>query len=85
MLFSDKENYSNYYERIKRLLKPGGILAIDNTLWSGNVVDPKVKDEETEAIRALNSVVAQDRSVNVSFLNIADGLALVFKPSDANY
>ena len=76
---ADKENYRNYYERSLRLLRSGGLVAIDNTLWSGDVADPEKQDAETTAIRELNAFVHQDSRVNMSLLPVADGLTLAMK------
>ena len=77
---ADKENYGNYYERALQLLRPGGLMAIDNVLWSGNVIDPQSQDKDTRAIRAFNQQLAKDERVQISMLPIADGLTLAWKP-----
>ena len=76
---ADKGNYANYYEVILQLLRPGGLLAIDNTLWSGDVADPDKQDVDTRAIRELNRRVHADQRVTMSLLPVADGLTLVLK------
>jgi caffeoyl-CoA O-methyltransferase len=76
---ADKENYSKYYEQALRLLKPGGLLTIDNVLWSGNVADPSDRTPSTEAIRRLNATVKDDQRVSISLLPIGDGLFLARK------
>lgn len=76
---ADKENYDSYYERGIELVRAGGLIAIDNVLWSGTVADPKVADPETVAIRALNEKLHQDGRVSLSLLPIADGLTLALK------
>jgi caffeoyl-CoA O-methyltransferase len=76
---ADKENYDGYYEAALRLLRPGGLIAIDNVLWSGRVADPKAKDEETMALRALNAKLRDDERVDLSMLPIGDGLTLALK------
>jgi len=73
---ADKENYDNYYERALRLVRAGGLIAIDNVLWSGRVADPTEHDESTDAIRALNAKIAADERVDVVMLPVADGLTL---------
>jgi predicted O-methyltransferase YrrM len=78
---ADKENYEGYYERGLTLLRPGGMMAIDNVLWNGAVADPKVHDPMTDAIRALNDKVAKDRRVAISLVPIGDGLTLARKLS----
>lgn len=73
---ADKENYLNYYERSLRLVRRGGLITIDNVLWSGRVADPSDTDESTEAIRELNALIAADDRVDVAMLPVADGLTL---------
>lgn len=76
---ADKENYAEYYERCLSLLRVGGLVAVDNALWSGDVADPEKDDAETRAIRALNQKVASDQRVTMSLLPIGDGLLLARK------
>jgi len=76
---ADKENYINYYERTLELVRPGGLILIDNTLWSGTVADPADQEPDTCAIRALNEHIHGDRRVHMSLLPVADGLTLVLK------
>jgi caffeoyl-CoA O-methyltransferase len=76
---ADKENYAAYYDKALELLRPGGIVAIDNVLWGGKVVDPEVNDEATNAIRELNKKVLHDQRVTISMLPIGDGLTLARK------
>lgn len=76
---ADKVHYDNYYEACLKLLRPGGLIAIDNTLWDGKVADAKVTDPDTIAIRALNQKIHGDERVSLSFLPFADGLTLVLK------
>jgi len=76
---ADKTNYDAYYENCLLLLRPGGLLAIDNTLWDGRVIDPSIHDEKTLAIRGLNNKLRNDDRVEISMLPIADGLTLVLK------
>ncbi len=73
---ADKENYAAYYERALRLVRAGGLIAIDNVLWSGRVADPGNQEESTLAIRALNAAIAADARVDVAMVPIADGLTL---------
>ncbi|MBM4404799.1 MAG: methyltransferase domain-containing protein [Chloroflexi bacterium] len=72
---ADKPNYINYYERALDLLSPKGIIAVDNVLWSGRVLDPK--DESSKAIAAFNDHIAKDKRVQVVMLTIRDGLSLI--------
>jgi predicted O-methyltransferase YrrM len=78
-LDADKEHYPQYYERCLELLRPGGLLAVDNTLWSGSVADPGNTEETTEAIRALNLRARDDERVSLSLLPVGDGLSLIRK------
>jgi caffeoyl-CoA O-methyltransferase len=76
-LDADKENYPRYYERILELLRPGGMLAVDNVLWSGKVLDPE--DEETKAIDELNERARRDPRVDHVLLTVRDGVLLARK------
>lgn len=76
---ADKKNYDAYYERSLELLRPGGLIAIDNVLWSGRVADLDNQEEETIKIRALNTKLSQDQRITLSVVSIADGLTLALK------
>ena len=76
---ADKTNYANYYERCLTLLRPGGLIAVDNVLWSGKVADTSADDEDTRAIRAFNQKLHHDDRVWMSLLPIRDGLTLAAK------
>ena len=76
---ADKTNYENYYERALQLLRSGGLIAIDNTIWSGKVADPDAKDADTLAIRRLNEKLQHDERVTLSMLTVGDGLTLAMK------
>lgn len=76
---ADKENYDAYYERSLQLVRPGGLIAIDNVLWSGRVADPQIQDKSTQIIRALNEKLHHDERVTFSLLPIGDGLSLALK------
>jgi O-methyltransferase len=76
---ADKTGYDAYYESCLRLVRPGGLIAFDNTLWDGKVADPSVKDEDTRAIRALNEQLRGDDRVELSLVPIGDGLTLCRK------
>lgn len=78
-LDADKAEYLDYYGRALALLRPGGLCVIDNVLWGGLTADPKAKDPDTLAIRALNEAVHGDESVSVAMVPIADGLTLARK------
>jgi predicted O-methyltransferase YrrM len=76
---ADKTNYLHYYERILKLLRPGGVVLIDNVLWSGAVADPTDNGSDTVAIRLLNEHVKTDRRVSLSLLPLGDGLTIARK------
>ena len=76
---ADKENYVHYYERVLKLLRPGGLAAIDNVLWHGRVIDESVQDADTRAIREFNAKLHQDERVWLSLVAIGDGLTLALK------
>lgn len=76
---ADKEGYEAYFERALELIRPGGLIALDNTLWEGKVLDPQVTDVNTEAIRRINTKLARDERVTLSLLPIGDGLTLARK------
>lgn len=76
---ADKTNYKNYYERALALIRPGGLVAIDNTLWNGAVVDDTNQSDDTRAIREFNTLVHADERVDISLLPIGDGLTLALK------
>jgi caffeoyl-CoA O-methyltransferase len=73
---ADKPGYDGYYERALRLVRPGGVIAIDNVLWGGRVADPLVQDASTSAIRALNDKIAADERVDPVLTTVGDGLTL---------
>ena len=79
---ADKENYWGYFERALTLLKLGGLIAIDNTLWSGRPASPKFDDPETRAIGAFNQRVFKDTRVRISLVPIGDGMTLALKLRD---
>jgi caffeoyl-CoA O-methyltransferase len=74
---ADKTSYDAYYEGGLKLLKPGGLMLIDNVLWNGDVADPENNDVETEAFRALNMKIRTDRRVDFSMVPIGDGVTMV--------
>ena len=76
---ADKENYAAYYERALKLVRPGGLVLIDNVLWDGKVADPEEQKAETKAIRALNSKLHADERITLSMIPIGDGLTLARK------
>jgi predicted O-methyltransferase YrrM len=76
---ADKSNYIHYYERALVLVRPGGLIAVDNVLWDGKVIDQSVNDADTSAIRAFNETLHNDERVWLSMLPIRDGLTLACK------
>jgi len=76
---ADKVNYEGYYERSLQLVRPGGLIAIDNVLWGGKVADSQFQNSSTLAIRALNQKLHHDERVTLSLVPIADGLTLALK------
>lgn len=76
---ADKVNYEGYYERSLQLVRPGGLIAIDNVLWFGRVAEPQDRDKSTLAIRAFNEKLHDDERVSLSLVPIADGLTLALK------
>jgi predicted O-methyltransferase YrrM len=76
---ADKINNDNYYERCLKLLKPGGLISFDNTLWDGKVADTSERDEDTEALRVLNRKLHTDDRIDLSLVPIGDGLTLCRK------
>jgi caffeoyl-CoA O-methyltransferase len=76
---ADKPAYAAYYELLLQLLRPGGLIAVDNTLWSGKVADPSEHDANTSALRAFNDTLHRDERIDLSLLPIGDGLTLARK------
>jgi predicted O-methyltransferase YrrM len=76
---ADKTAYPAYFEGCLELLRPGGVIAIDNTLWSGQVADPAVTDPDTVALRAFNTARRSDERIDLCLLPLADGLTLARK------
>ncbi|HEY9647136.1 MAG TPA: class I SAM-dependent methyltransferase [Chroococcidiopsis sp.] len=76
---ADKENYLHYYERVLQLVRPGGLIAIDNVLWSGRVAQPDLHDADTSSLRELNQLLHRDQRIVLSLVPIADGLTLALK------
>ena len=76
---ADKPNYSNYYERALALLRPGGLIAVDNVLWKGKVADPEQQDADTLTMRAFNRKLHQDHRVALAMATMGDGLTLACK------
>ena len=76
---ADKINYQSYYEYSLTLVKPGGIIAVDNVLWSGQVIDENDSEPATRAIRSFNEKLYQDDRVSISMVPVGDGLTLAYK------
>jgi predicted O-methyltransferase YrrM len=76
---ADKRNYSNYYERALQLVRRGGLIAADNTLWDGSVIDPTDNDPDTEAIREFNQKLHTDDRIALTLATIGDGVTLACK------
>jgi len=76
---ADKRNYPRYFEQCLQLIRPGGLIAVDNVLWAGRVVESDSDDKRTQAIRAFNRALHQDERVSLSLLPVADGLTLAMK------
>jgi predicted O-methyltransferase YrrM len=76
---ADKKNYLNYYEHSLRLLRPGGLILVDNVLWGGRVADSNSHDKQTLAIRAFNQAIYQDKRISMCLIPIGDGLTLIRK------
>ena len=73
---ADKTNYLAYYERLMNLVRPGGLIVVDNTLWGGEVANPGNRDEDTVALREFNDVLLGDPRIDLSLLPLGDGLTL---------
>jgi len=76
---ADKTGYDGYYERCLALLRPGGVIVIDNALWGGTVANPDTNSEDTQAIRALNEKVSRDPRVEAYLAPVGDGVYLAWK------
>jgi caffeoyl-CoA O-methyltransferase len=76
---ADKANYQHYFERCLKLVRRGGLIAIDNTLWHGRVLDRRDQSADTRAIRAFNKKLRRDRRVDIALVPIGDGLTLALK------
>ncbi|RTG84009.1 uncharacterized protein DC041_0011417 [Schistosoma bovis] len=79
LIDADKENYSNYYELCLKLVRPRGIIAIDNVLRRERVLDENDNSPETVCVREMNALIARDNSVRISLLRTGDGLTIVVK------
>lgn len=79
LIDADKRATAAYYDRVLQLVRPGGLIAIDNVLWSGRVADPQEQDKRTQAIRDVNQNLHADRRITLSLLAIGDGMTLIRK------
>lgn len=73
---ADKTGYMAYYERLLKLVRPGGVILVDNVLWGGSIIDDQKQDADTVALRELNAFIASDDRVDIVMLPIADGLTM---------
>ena len=73
---ADKTGYLAYYERLMKLLQPGGLIVVDNTLWSGEVANPENREDDTVALREFNDVLHRDPRIDLALLPVGDGLTL---------
>lgn len=80
---ADKQNQLAYYERCLQLIKPGGLIAIDNVLWGGSVTDPNDQTDDTLAIRRFNEFIFKDPRVDISLAPIGDGLTLARRVTES--
>ncbi len=76
---ADKVNYDHYYELCLQLIRPGGLITVDNVLWGGAVADDSINDTDTTSIRALNDKLHRDERIDLSLVPIGDGLTLAMK------
>ncbi|MFN4017935.1 MAG: O-methyltransferase [Reyranella sp.] len=76
---ANKEDYDAYYERCLKLVRPGGLVLIDNVLWGGSVADPAEIDRDTRALRALNSKLMDDRRIDLTLFAVGDGMTCALK------
>jgi predicted O-methyltransferase YrrM len=80
---ADKTGYLGYYERLMRLIRPGGLIVVDNTLWSGDVANPANRDPDTVALREFNDRLLADPRIDLSLLPLGDGLTLARRRPEA--
>jgi predicted O-methyltransferase YrrM len=76
---ADKSNYDGYYETCLKLVRVGGLILLDNMLWSGKVAQPEVHDRDTDALRALNAKIRDDARVDACLLSVGDGVMVALK------
>ena len=80
---ADKTGYLSYYERLMKLLRPGGLIVVDNTLWGGEVANPGNRDADTVALREFNDVLHKDPRIELALLPVGDGLTLARRREEA--
>ena len=76
---ADKTGYLDYYEQLLKLLRPGGLIMVDNVFWDGAVANPAINDDDTQALRKFNQQVRDDSRVDLAMIPLADGLSLLRK------
>ena len=76
---ANKKDYDHYYERVLTLIRPGGLIVIDNVFWSGRILDKNNQEKSTSSIRKLNKKILNDQRVSVSMLPLNDGVTLIWK------
>ncbi|XP_068996046.1 catechol O-methyltransferase domain-containing protein 1 [Embiotoca jacksoni] len=76
---ADKSNYDSYYEKSLELIRKGGIIAIDNVLWGGQVLNPAPNDTTSQLLDALNKKIYKDQRIDLSMVTIGDGLTIAIK------
>ena len=76
---ADKSSYAEYYECCLKLIRPGGLILVDNVLWSGQVADASNHDKDTEALRIFNAALSSDQRVDLCMVPIGDGLTIARK------
>jgi len=81
---ADKENYDTYYEQSLKLVRPGGLILIDNTLWYRQVIDPQANDPDTAALKALNQKLYEDERITLCMLPVGDGMTMARKRQGSN-
>jgi predicted O-methyltransferase YrrM len=79
---ADKTGYLGYYQQLLQLVRPGGLIVVDNTLWGGAVADPADRDADTKALREFNDFLLSDPRIDLSLLPLADGLTLARRRPD---
>jgi len=76
---ANKDDYDAYYERCLKLVRPDGLVLIDNVLWGGSVADPAEVDRDTQALRALNAKLKDDRRIDLALFAVGDGMTCALK------